>query len=214
VFHLMGGIVAKNNLAGAIFDLGGVVIDWNPAYVFRDMFVGDEARMEIFFRDVCPLSWNAKQDAGYPIARATEDRVALFPAWEKEIRAYYGRWIEMVGDPIPGTYELMLALKSAGYPLYALSNWSAETFPLVRNKVPAFALFEKIFLSGEYRLIKPDPRFYEAVLAEIPIPRERLVFIDDNADNVAGAKNVWLKAVRFSGAEKLRADLEAMGVAI
>lgn len=210
----MDGIVSKARIAGIVFDLGGVVIDWNPDYVFRDLFAGDDARKVVFFRDICPAEWNAQQDAGYPIAQATEERVAMFPAWEKEIRAYYGRWIEMVGDPIPGTYELMLALKAAGYPLYALSNWSAETFSLVQDRVPAFRLFEKIFLSAAYKLIKPDPRFYEAALAEIPIPRERLVFTDDNADNVVGAKNVRLKALRFTGADALRADLQALGVTV
>jgi 2-haloacid dehalogenase len=200
------------NIVGLIFDLGGVVIDWNPEYVFHDVFAGDKAKMDRFFTEICPMSWNEKQDGGYPLAQATEERVAMFPGWEKEIRAFYGRWIEMVGDPIPGTTELLTELKATGYLLYALSNWSAETFPLVKDRVPAFKLFERIFLSGEYRMIKPDPNFYEAVLAEIPVPRERLVFIDDNPANVAGAENVWLKALRFTDADQLRADLKALGV--
>lgn len=199
-------------IAGLIFDLGGVVIDWNPKYVYREIFAGDEAKMDAFLRDICPQSWNEQQDAGHPIAEATEERVALFPQWEAEIRVYYGRWLEMVGDPIPGTTEILRELKTAGYPLYAMSNWSAELFPKVRDRIAAFGLFDRIFLSGDYRMIKPDPVFFETVLKEIGMPRDRLLFVDDNPHNVAGAKNVWLSALRFTGAETLRADLKARGV--
>ena len=197
---------------GVIFDLGGVVVDWNPAYVFRDVFAGDEAKMRRFFTEICPQSWNAEQDAGHSVARATEQRVALFPAWEKEIRAYYGRWIEMIGGAVPGTTELIGELKALGLSLYALSNWSAELFPLVRHRFAAFDLFDRIFLSGDYRLIKPDPGFYRAALAEIPLPKESLVFVDDNPDNVAGGENVGLTSLPFTGAEPLRAALHALGI--
>jgi 2-haloacid dehalogenase len=201
-------------IKGAIFDLGGVVIDWNPRFVYRDVFAGDEAKMEYFLAEICPMSWNARQDAGQPLAEGTAERVALFPEWEKEIRAYYARWIEMIGDSIPGTAELMGEMKAQGLPLYALSNWSAETFPLVRNRIPAFTLFERIFLSGEYKMIKPDARFYRAALEEIPVAPENLVFIDDNAVNVAAAGALGLAALHFSGADKLRADLRALGLRV
>jgi 2-haloacid dehalogenase len=199
---------------GVIFDLGGVVVDWNPLYVFREVFAGDAARMAEFFTKICPQSWNEKQDAGFPIAQATAERVARYPAWEKEIRAYYGRWIEMVGGPIPGTSELIDELAATGVPQYALSNWSAELFPLVRGRFAAFTRFEKIFLSGDYQLIKPDARFYRAALAEIHLPPESLVFVDDNQANIAGAEAVGLSALHFTGAEKLRADLRALGLRV
>lgn len=205
-------MTAGTSIAGLIFDLGGVVIDWNPRYVYRQIFRGDDAKMEHFLAEVCPQSWNEQQDAGNPIAAATEARVAQFPEWEAEIRAFYDRWIEMVGSPIPGTTELMQELKAAGYPLFALSNWSAELFPLVRYRVPAFDLFDRIFLSGEMKLIKPDPAIFEEVLKNVGVPRDRLLFIDDNPLNVAGAKNVWLKALRFINAQTLRTDLQARGV--
>jgi 2-haloacid dehalogenase len=207
-------IVTDGSIAGVVFDLGGVVIDWNPRYVYRDIFAGDEAKMETFLTKICPQSWNEKQDAGRSLEAGTRERVALFPAWEREIRAFYDRWIEMIGEPIPKTAELMDELKALGLPLYALSNWSAELFPLVRRKVPAFALFDRIFLSGEYRMIKPDPRFFEAVLAEIPLPRERLVFIDDSPANVAGGQAVGLRSLHFTGAETLRGQLRALGVRV
>lgn len=197
---------------GVIFDLGGVVVDWNPAYVYRGVFAGDEAKMHRFFAEICPPSWNAEQDAGHSVAQATEERVAMFPGWEKEIRAYYGRWIEMIGGAIPGTTELIGELKALGLPLYALSNWSAELFPQVRHRFAAFDLFDRIFLSGDYRLIKPDPRFYRAALAEIPLPKESLVFVDDNPENVSGGKNVGLTSLPFVGAKQLRAALKALGI--
>lgn len=206
--------MAQVKISAVIFDLGGVVIDWNPAYVFRDMFHGDEARMDWFLTKICPPDWNGQQDAGYPIALATEERVALYPAWEKEIRAFYGRWLEMIGDPIPGTYELMQDLIAAGLPLYALSNWSAELFPLVADRIPAFKLFKKIFLSGEYKMIKPDARFYETALKEIAIPREALVFTDDNAVNIEASNKLGLKAFRFTTADTLRADLRSIGLPV
>lgn len=206
--------VANVKIAGVIFDLGNVVIGWNPEHVFRDLFGEDRARMDWFLTKICPPAWNAQQDAGYPIALATEERVALYPAWEKEIRAYYGRWIEMISGPVPGIYELMLDIKAAGLPLYALSNWSTELFPLVADTLPAFKLFEKTFLSGAYRMIKPEARFYEKALKEIAIPREALIFTDDNTDNVAASNALGLKALLFTSAEQLRIDLRELGVAV
>jgi 2-haloacid dehalogenase len=205
--------VADRTIKGAVFDLGGVVIDWNPRYVYRDVFAGDEAKMEYFLSTVCPMSWNAQTDAGQSIAEAITERVALFPAWEKEIRVYYARWIEMIRDPIPGTTEIVAGLKAKGIRVWALSNWSAETFPLVRDRVPAFGLFEKIFLSGEYRMIKPDPRFFRAALDEIGIPAENLTFIDDNLANVAAAKALGFAALAFTDASRLKADLASLGLA-
>lgn len=209
-----GKIVANVKIAGVVFDLGNVVIGWNPEHVFRDLFGDDRARMDWFLTKICPSAWNAQQDAGYPIALATEERVALYPAWEKEIRAYYGRWIEMISGPVPGTCELLQDIKAAGLPLYALSNWSTELFPLVADTLPAFKLFDRIFLSGSYKMIKPEARFYEAALKEIAIPREALVFTDDNADNVEASNKLGLKAFLFTTAEQLRADLRGIGVPV
>ncbi|MGB8600995.1 MAG: HAD family phosphatase [Rhizomicrobium sp.] len=206
--------MANVKVAGVVFDLGNVVIGWNPEIVFADMFHGDLARMDWFLTKICPPEWNAQQDAGYPLALATEERVALYPAWEKEIRAYYGRWIEMITGPVPGTYELMQDIAAAGLPMYALSNWSTELFPLVTDTLPAFKMFRKIFLSGAYKMVKPDARFYETALGEIGIPREALVFIDDNADNVAASNKLGLKAFRFTTADAFRADLRSVGVAV
>jgi 2-haloacid dehalogenase len=207
------GLVA-DKIEGAVFDLGGVVVDWNPRYVYRDIFTGDEAKVEYFLSTVCPMSWNGQQDAGQTIAEGTEERVALFPEWEREIRAYYARWIDMIRDPIPGTTGVIAALKAKGLPVWALSNWSAETFPLVRHSVPAFDLFNKIFISGEYKMIKPDHRFFRAALDEIRMPADKLVFVDDNLANVAAAVELGFIALAFTDAARLKADLGTLGLAV
>lgn len=202
------------NIQAVIFDLGGVVIEWNPATVYREMFSGDQEKVDDFLTRICNQDWNEQQDAGRSTTEGTAELVAKFPEWEKEIRAFYGRWIEMIRGPIPGTAAILDELAARGMPLYALSNWSAELFPLVRYKYREFDLFKKIFLSGDYGLIKPDERYYRIALREIGLPVENLIFIDDNPTNVAGAERLGLKSLLFKNADRLRADLIAAGIAL
>jgi 2-haloacid dehalogenase len=197
---------------GVVFDLGGVVIDWNPMYLYRKVFDGDETKAANFLATICTGEWNGRQDAGRDLIQATAERVALFPEWEREIRAYYGRWIEMIGSSIPGTAELMAELKAAGLRLFALSNWHCETFSRVRHTFRQLDLFEHIVLSGEYGCIKPDKALYEIALACYGMAAADLVFVDDSAANVEGAAKVGLPALRFTGADKLRRDLIELGV--
>ncbi len=117
-----------------IFDLGVVLIDWNPAYVYLDVFEGDQKKMKWFFDEICTMDWNENQDAGYPLAQATEDRVQLFPEHEDLIRMYYDRWEEMLGESISGTVTILKKLiDNPNYRVMALTNWSAETFPVALN---------------------------------------------------------------------------------
>ena len=197
-----------------IFDLGGVVIDWNPVFLYRKIFAGDRAKMEFFLANICPSGWNGRQDAGRSLALATEERVAEYPEWEQAIRAFYGRWPEMVGGPIPGTADIMRALKAAGQRLFALSNWSAETFPLVRDRFAELKLFEKLFISGEHGCAKPDERFYRLALDGIGLPIRNLLFIDDNRDNILAAERLGLRSLAFTDAPTLRRDLQALGIAM
>jgi len=199
---------------GVIFDLGGVVVDWNPRHLYRKLFAGDEGAMERFLAEVCTSAWNEEQDAGRSLAEATEERVRAFPAWEAQIRAFYGRWIEMVAGRIHGTAEIMRRLHAGGYKLYALSNWSAETFPLVEPRFEEFGLFERIFLSGHYGMAKPDARFFDAALARIPVAKPKLVFIDDNPVNVAAAARLDLRSVAFTSAAALGEELRALGIRV
>ena len=128
-----------------IFDLGGVLIDWNPAYVYLDVFDGDQKKMQWFFDEICTMDWNENQDAGYPLAQATADLVKQFPEQENLIRMYYGRWEEMLGDSISGTVAILKKLiDNPNYSVVALTNWSAETFPIALKKFDFLHWFEGI----------------------------------------------------------------------
>lgn len=199
-----------------IFDLGGVLIDWNPLYVFNDL-IPDKERRTYFFEEVCPTHWNEQQDAGTLITLATEERIALFPDWEHEIRAYYGRWVEMLGDANHGTVEILKKLiDSPDYKVYALTNWSAETFPIAKaiERFHFLHWFEGTLVSGEEFLLKPQPEIYEAILSRYDIDREKAIFIDDNIKNVIGSKAVGLDAIHFQSPEQLAEELEKLGVKI
>jgi 2-haloacid dehalogenase len=198
-------------IEGVIFDLGGVVVDWNPTHLYRKLFA-DEGAATDFLANICTPAWNEKQDAGRPLSEATAELLALHPKWEREIRAFYDRWIEMIGGPIPGTLQVIRDLKAAGVRLFALSNWSAETFPQVIDRFEAFALFEQIVVSGQHGCAKPDARFYAIALERFGLPPESLVFIDDNERNVAGAEAAGIRGLPFTNAGQLRRDLAALGV--
>ncbi|HMN91585.1 MAG TPA: HAD family phosphatase [Saprospiraceae bacterium] len=186
-----------------IFDLGGVLIDWNPAYVFREIF-DDAEEMCYFFEHICTHDWNIQQDAGRPLAEATEEKVAEFPAYEAQIRAYYGRWREMLGGAITETVDILTALRQQDkYRLLALTNWSHETFPTALELFDFLHWFEGIVVSGKERLIKPDPRIYQVLLDRYNVTPQRALFIDDNVKNVAGAEAVGLHAVHFQSPQQL-----------
>jgi len=201
-------------VSAVIFDLGGVVIDWNPRHLYRKIFGDRTDEMEWFLSNICTSEWNEQQDAGRPLTTATAELLSRHPKWEPEIRAYYGRWPEMIAGRIPGTADIMARLEKRGYPLFALSNWSVETFPLVQHKFEELSLFERVFLSGSYGAAKPDPRFYRTALDEIGLPIGQLVFIDDNAKNVSAAKTIGLDSVVFTSAAQLEDDLDKLGITL
>ena len=196
-----------------IFDLGGVLIDWNPRYLYRGMFA-DEAAMERFLTEVCSPEWNLSLDAGRSLASAVAELGERHPHERERIAAYRERWLEMIAGPIPATVAVLEELDAAGVPLWALTNWSAETFALVRHDAAYGFLdrFRAIFVSGELRLIKPDPAFYRHALAAIGAPAGRCLFIDDSEKNVAAAKALGLHGHLFAGAAPLRAELAALGL--
>lgn len=192
-----------------IFDFGAVLVDWNPRYLFVPYF-GDADKAEWFLTKICPYEWNAQCDAGRPIKDITEERVAEFPAWEKEIRMYFDRWVDMMGGPIPGMEALVREYKQRGYGVWGLTNWSAETFPLVRDDYPVFKLLDGYVVSGEEKLLKPDARLYRVLLDRYGLKAEECVFIDDNPNNTAGAEAVGIKGIVFQGVEQLRKQLDAL----
>ena len=205
-----------NKINTIIFDLGGVLIDWNPLYVFTDL-ISDAERRTYFFEEVCPTHWNEQQDAGNLIALATEERIALFPEWEHEIRAYYGRWVEMLGEANHGTVEILKTLiDSPDYKIYALTNWSAETFPIAKSmeRFQFLHWFEGTLVSGEEMMIKPQPEIFELILNRYNIDRTKAIFIDDNIKNVHASNTVGLQAIHFQSSEQLAEELKIRGVIV
>lgn len=196
------------NIDTIIFDLGGVLIDWNPEYVYLDVFKGDREKMKWFFDTVCTNDWNENQDAGYPLAKATEERVNLFPEHEDLIRMYYGRWEEMLGDAIEDTVKILEQLiDSNKYKIVALTNWSHETFPVALRKFEFLHRFEGIIVSGEEKTRKPFRDIYELTLNRFQIKAENSIFIDDNLRNIEAARSLGINSIHFKSALLLKEHL-------
>lgn len=192
-----------------IFDFGGVLVDWDPRAVYVPYF-GDAAKAEWFLSHICTYDWNAQVDAGLTTAEITEARVAEFPEWEKEIRLYYDRWTDMLRGEVPGMLSLVRDYKERGCGIWGLTNWSRELFPLVRDRFPVFKLMDGIVVSGVEKVIKPDPALYRILLDRYGLKAEDCVFIDDKADNVAGAEAVGIHGILFEGELSLREKLDAL----
>jgi 2-haloacid dehalogenase len=195
-----------------IFDLGGVLIDWNPRYVYRTIFKTEE-EIDWFFENVATHDWNENQDAGYPIAKATEELVAQHPEWEKEIKAYYGRWTEMLGGPIHETVEIFRQLKdNPDIKTYALTNWSAETFHIALERYDFLHWFDGRVVSGEERTRKPFHDFYQRLLERYKVDPSRALFIDDNLRNVKASEELGIKSIQFTTPRKLAEHLKELGM--
>lgn len=196
-----------------IWDLGGVLVDWNPRYLFTEAYFGDAARREQFLQEVCTMDWNEQQDAGYPIARAVEEKVLEFPSWEPAIRDYYGRWEEMLCGPLSETVELFREVRRRpGLKCYALTNWSAELFPIARQRFDFLQWFDGLVVSGEEGIRKPFPGIYERLLQRYDITASEALFIDDNIRNVQAAEDLGIPSVQFTGARSLRNSFQYQGI--
>ncbi len=202
----------SSKIETVIFDLGGVLIDWNPEYVFRQVFE-DPAEMQYFLTEVCSPEWNEQQDAGRTLQEATELLVGQFPHYEPQIRTYYDRWKDMLGGAIQDTVQILKVLhKQNKHRLYALTNWSHETFPTALELFDFLHLFEGILVSGEEKMLKPDPRIYALILSRYNIDAGKTLFIDDNPKNVKGALEAGLNAVRFESPDQLSATLKSFDI--
>ena len=201
-----------NNINTIIFDLGGVLIDWDPRKVYRTVFKTEE-EIDWFFENICTSDWNENQDAGYPIAKATEELVSKHPEWEKEIKAFYGRWVEMLGGPIQGTVDIFQLLKqNPTYKFYALTNWSAETFPIALDRFDFLQWFDGRLVSGEEKTRKPFPDFYQKLIDKFSIDPSRAIFIDDNLRNVIAGESMGLQGVHFTDPADLKIKLTESGL--
>ncbi len=194
------------------FDIGGVLVDWNPRHLYRKLFPQDPEGMERFLAEICTSEWNAGQDAGRSWAEATALLKAEHPAEAERIDAYHLRWEETLGGPIEGTVEILRELKAAGRPLYGLTNWSHETFPIGRARFDFLAWFDGIVVSGEERLLKPDPRIYRVLMERYGLRPEELVYVDDNVRNAEAATALGLHGIHFTGPDALRGELAALGL--
>lgn len=193
-----------------IFDFGGVLVDWNPLYLYDDYFK-DKEKSDWFIKNICNSEWNAEMDCGKPFSVAVAERIAQFPDYEEAIRLYQTEWMKMMGEEIPGMYELIKSLKNNGFPvIYGLTNWSVETFAPVREKYHIFELINHIVMSGEEKVLKPNPLLYKALLDRYDLIPEECLFIDDNQANVNGAINVGMKSIRFENVKNLKENLKQL----
>lgn len=203
----------KNGIDTIIFDLGGVLVDWNPEYVYRDVFNGDQDKVNWFLNNICTSDWNVQQDAGRPLQEATELLVKQYPVYEEWIRIYYDRWEDMIGGAVEETVDLLIKLKKDNkYRLIALTNWSAETFPIALKKFEFLTLFEGIVVSGDEKTIKPFPKIYKTLLDRYRLNPKNCVFIDDNFDNIKAAKKFGIHGIHYDTSSQLKEELLKMKI--
>lgn len=199
-----------------VFDLGGVLVDWNPDYLFRKL-IADETERKWFLANVCSSEWNLQQDAGRSLSEATAILSAQHPDHAELIEAFYARWTEMLGGTLAEGVAIFETLETAGVPLFALTNWSAETFPYAWNNYPFLQRFKDVLVSGDEKLIKPDARIYQRMLERIrkhyPAAQpQQLVFIDDALRNVDAARALGWRAIHHTAPDLTAAQLRAWGL--
>jgi 2-haloacid dehalogenase len=194
-----------------IFDVGNVLLDWNPRHLYRKLFA-DEERMEWFLANICTPAWNLERDRGRSFAEAVRELVARHPEWEREIRAFDERWHETIAGEIAGSIELLPQLKKKGIGLFALTNFSREKYDETFLRFPFLREFEGIIVSGHEGLLKPDAAIFRLFLDRYAREASRCLFVDDSARNVEGARRVGMEAVQFSDAASLRRDLARLGL--
>ena len=190
-----------------IFDLGAVLIDWNPRYMYRTIFT-DETEMERFLSEITTSDWNEEQDGGRPLHEGTAFLINKHPEHEENIRAFYGRWDEMLGEAFHDVVEIFRELKESGkYRIYALTNWSAETFPVALERFEFLSWFDGIVVSGTEKMRKPTPEFYHILLDRYQIQADEALFIDDNHRNILAAEKIGIPSIHFTSAEQLKEEL-------
>jgi 2-haloacid dehalogenase len=202
---------APDRPTAVVFDLGGVLVDWNPRHLYRRLFA-DEAEMERFLAEITTPAWNLEQDRGRPFAEAIAGLVRDHPDQAELIEAYWRRWPEMLGEPFQETVDILADLRATAIRLIALTNWSAETFPFAAPRYSFLGWFEAVIVSGNVGLVKPDPAIFQLLVDRHGLEPSRTVVIDDTMANVRAAEGLGFRAISFTGAPALRQELVAMGL--
>jgi 2-haloacid dehalogenase len=196
-----------------IFDLGNVLIDWNPLHVFDENYFDSLEKRDYFFTHICTMDWNEQQDEGRSIVEATQELIGKFPEWEQPIRDYYGRWTEMLGGPINESVEIFRQLKESGkYKIYALTNWQTGLFDIALVRYNFLHWFDGRVVSGEEKLRKPFPEFYQRLLDRYAVNPAKAIFIDDNLRNIKAAESMGIKSIHFTSSAKLNSELIEIGI--
>jgi 2-haloacid dehalogenase len=190
-----------------IFDLGNVLVQWNPANLYQKFFE-DQSKVDYFLNNICTMDWHTVQDAGRTPEEGTEALVKEHPGWEHPIRAFYARWKEMFSGPIEGSVQILKELKEKGYKLYALSNWNAELYNRTVDDFPFLTWFDGKVISGEVKLKKPDEDIYQLLLQRFALHPKQALFIDDNEANIATAQRLDIESILFTSPEALRTELQ------
>ena len=194
-----------------VFDLGGVLIDWNPHYLYKKIF-DDEEEMAWFLENICTSEWNLKLDKGYPFEKAVTELKNKYPEYEEPIIAYHKRWQEMLGDEIHDCVAIMDELQKKEYPVYGLTNWSAETFPIAQKRYNFLKNFDGIVVSGNEKLVKPDIGLYQVLINRYHIKPEESLFIDDKKENVESARQLGFFGITFTSSDVLRRQLKSFNI--
>jgi len=203
----------KHNIDTIIFDLGGVLVDWKPEYVYRKVFNGDEEKVQWFLNTVCTPQWNIEQDAGRTIKKAEQLKITEFPEYKELIQLFYKNWEHMFSGPIIKNVELFQKLKaSKKYKVYALTNWSAEKWDVALELFPFFNDFDGVVVSGQEKTRKPYPEIYKIILNRYAISPENALFIDDNEDNIIGAKKLKLNGIHYKTHSQLIKSLQSLQI--
>jgi 2-haloacid dehalogenase len=197
-----------------IFDLGGVLVDWNPKYLYEKVFDTQE-EVKWFLKNVCTSDWNIEQDGGRTIEEANSLKIAEFPEYEDEIKLFYNRWEEMFTGAIEKSVEIQQELiNNPNYRVYALTNWSAEKWEKGKELFPFFNDFEGVIVSGQENMRKPHDEIYQLILDRFSINPKTTVFIDDNLENTIASARNGIESIRFKSPQQLKRDLLKLGVTL
>lgn len=190
-------------IKNVIFDFGCVLVYWSQHNLY-DTHFGSKEKTDWFVDNICTWEWNNQTDLGKSFAESVAEKVAEYPEWETEIRMYWERWEDMLNGEVPGMKEWICELKNAGYKVYGLSNWSHETFPMVKDKYEAFSMMDGIVMSGQELIAKPDLRIYKILLERYGLKAEECVFIDDRKENIVAGEQVGIRGIIFEDCEQVK----------